>query len=321
MRFGTGGGLESENKMNVVVTGASGFVGSHIVQALMAAGHRVRGLARTAPTGARRKAGAEYVAGVDVTTSTTLTTKMFEDTDAIVHLVGIIQEAAGGQTFRRVHVDGTGNVIDAARNAGFEGRIVYMSALGSTPDAASEYSRTKFEAEQLIEKAGLPYVIFRPSLVIGQDGEFVAQMGDLVKYGGLPVHVPVPFIPVPGSGLNKFQPIWIEDLCGCVAKALANPATDYQRYEVGGATQLTFNDLLAGFAQSLHVSKPMVHAPVPVLNVVASVLEAMMPKSPITRDQLLNLGRDNITDSRAIEQVFGIRPLGFDQMLAKVYGA
>ncbi len=292
-----------------------------MVQALMAAGHRVRGLSRTAPTEARRRAGAEYIDGVDVTTSTTLTAKMFENTDAIVHLVGIIQEGAGGQTFRRIHVDGTGNVIDAARTAGFEGRIVYMSALGSAADAPSEYSRTKFEAEQLVEKSGLPYTIFRPSLVIGTDGEFVAQMGDLVKYGGLPVHIPFPVIPVPGSGLNKFQPIWIDDLCGCMTKALANTATDYQTYEVGGATQITFNDLLAGFAHSLHVSKPMLHAPVPILNIVATVLEALMPKPPVTRDQLLNLGRDNITDSRAIEQVFGIRPLGFDQMLAQIYGA
>ena len=307
--------------MNVVITGASGFVGSHLAQALMGAGHTVRGLARKAPTAARRKAGVEYMEGVDVTTSTTLTAKMFENTDALVHLVGIIQEAAGGQSFRRVHVDGTGNVIDAAVNAGFEGRIIYMSALGSAPDAPSEYSRTKYEAEQAVQKSGRPYTIFQPSLIIGKDGEFVAQMSDLVKYGGLPVHVPFPVIPVPGDGLNKFQPIWIEDLCGCVVKALANPATDYRIYEVGGATQLTFNDLLQGFAQSLHVSKPLVHTPVPVLNVVAGVLESMMPKPPITRDQLLSLGRDNITSSRAIEQVFGIRPLGFDQMLAKVYGA
>lgn len=307
--------------MNVVMTGASGFVGSHMAQALMGAGHRVRGLARKAPSAARRKAGVEYVEGVDVTTSTTLTAKMFENTDAIVHLVGIIQEAAGGQTFRRVHVDGTGNVIDAARTAGFEGRVIYMSALGSAADAPSEYSRTKYEAEQVVQKSGLPYTILQPSLVIGADGEFVAQMGDLVRYGGLPVHLPFPVIPVPGDGLNKFQPVWIEDLCGCVVKALASPTTDYQSYEIGGATQLTFNNLLQGFAQSLHVSKPLVHAPVPLLNVVATVLQSLMPKPPVTRDQLLNLGRDNITTSRAIEQVFGIHPLGFDQMLTQIYGA
>ncbi len=328
MRFTAGAGLEktnasleSENTMNVVVTGVSGFVGSHLAQALIGAGHQVRGLSRNAPTGARRKTGVEYVDGVDVATSTTLTAKMFENTDVVVHLVGIIQEATGGQTFQRIHVHGTGNVIDAAQSAGFEGRIVYMSALGAAPDAPSEYSRTKYDAEQLVQKAGRPYTIFRPSLIIGKDGEFVAQMADLVQYGGMPVHLPFPVIPVPGDGLNKFQPIWIDDLCGCVTKALAKPVTDYQTYEVGGATQLTFNDLLGGFAQSLHVNKPLVHAPVPMLNVVATVMESLMPKPPVTRDQLLNLGRDNITDSRAIEQVFGIRPLSFDQMLAKIYGA
>ncbi len=306
--------------MNVAMTGAGGFVGGHLTQALTEAGHSVRGLGRKTPTAARRAAGVQYIDGVDITESATLTTEMFAGLDAIVHLVGIIQEGAGGQTFQRIHVHGTGNVVDAARQAGFEGRFLYMIALGSAPDAPAEYSRTKFEAEQIVERSGLPYTTFRPSLIIGPDGEFVAQMKDLILHGGLPVPVPFPFIPVPGSGENKFQPIWVEDLCGCVVGALGNPATEYQLYEVGGATQLSFNDLLAGFAKSLHVSKPFLHAPVPALRVAATVMEALMPRPPVTRDQLLNLGRDNITDSRAVEQVFGIHPLGFPAMLTKIYG-
>ena len=115
-----------------MVTGASGFVGSHLIAALLAAGHSVRGLSRQAPTGGRRSPRADYVSGVDVGLSTTMTAEMFADIDAIVHLVGIIQEGAEGQTFQRVHVYGTQNVLDIARRAPVSrGRFVYLSALGA----------------------------------------------------------------------------------------------------------------------------------------------------------------------------------------------
>jgi len=258
---------------------------------------------------------------VDVGNAATLTSQMFQGMDAVVHLVGIIQEAKGGQTFQRIHVEGTRNVVAAAKEAGVSERFVYMSALGSGADAPAEYSRTKYAAEQIVKESGLPYTIFRPSLVMGKDGEFVAQMGDLIKHGGLPVPVPFPVIPVPGNGLNKFQPIDVDNLCTAVAKSLAMPATANHVYEVGGATQVTFNDLLKGFANGLGVKKPLIHAPLPILkNIVAPILEAILPKPPVTRDQLANLGRDNTTDNNAMLNTFGIEPLSFDQILTKVYG-
>ena len=305
--------------MKVMVTGASGFVGSHMVDTLLKAGHSVRGLSRTAPKGERRKDGAEYIDGVDVALSTSFTAQMFEDVEAIVHLVGIIQEGTGSQTFQRLHVDGTQNLADAAKEGGFFGRFVYMSAIGSSSDAPAEYSRTKAAAEQIVMRSGFQYTIFRPSLVLGADGEFVKQMGDLIQHGGLPLPVPFPFIPVPGPGENKFQPIFVDDLCACVARALVKPETANKVYEVGGATQVTFNQLLEGFAQHLGVKKPYVHAPIPALRIAATIMEAMMPHPPVTRDQLLNLGRDNVTASRAIEEVFHVEPLAFEDILTKIY--
>lgn len=306
--------------MKVLVTGASGFVGGHMVETLLKAGHSVRGLSRQMPKGARRKAGVEYVDGVDVALSSTLTPQMFKEVEAIVHLVGIIREGIGNQTFTRVHVDGTQNLIDAALEGGVTGRFLYMSALGSAQDAPAEYSRTKYAAEQIVVTSGFPYTIFRPSVILGADGEFVEQMVGLVKHGGLPLPLPFPFIPVPGPGENQFQPIDIDDLCACVVRALDDPQTINHIYEVGGGTQVSFNVLLAGFAEHLGVKKPMVHVPASVLNVVAAVTEAIMPKPPVTRDQLANLGRDNITDSRAIQDVFQLRPLTFAQTLTKIYG-
>lgn len=301
--------------MTVLVTGASGFVGRHICAELVKVGHPVRGLVRQVPVRKNRVEGVEYIRGVDVADVVTLTPEMFKDADAIIHLVGIIAEVKRrGQTFQRIHVEGTRNVVDEAKRAGFDGRLVYMSAIGSALNAPAEYSRTKYQAERIVIGSEFPYTIFRPSLVIGPDGEFVAQMKDLVLRRG-------PFIPVPGPGFNLFQPVWIDDLVQCVAKSLVMGETINQIYETGGATQLSFNELLKGFAKSLgKPKKPLLHAPIPLLYAAAAVMEKILTRPPVTRDQLKNLERDNITTSQDIKELFHVNPLGFDQMLAKIYG-
>ena len=308
--------------MTVLVTGASGFVGRHICAELVKIGHPVRGLARQVPVRKNRVDGVEYVRGVDVAEALTLTPEMFAGIDAVIHLVGIIQEnPRKGQTFQRVHVEGTRNVVDESLRAGFDGRFVYMSAIGASINSPSVYSQTKYQAERIVIGSKLPYTIFRPSLVIGADGEFVGQMKDLVLHGGLSGNAPFPFIPVPGSGFNLFQPIWIDDLAGCVTQALGRGDTINELYEVGGATQLSFNVLIKGFARALgKPKKPLLHAPLPLLYAAATVMEKILPKPPVTRDQLKNLGLDNITASQAVKEVFGINPQNFDEMLSKIYG-
>ena len=300
--------------MTVLVTGASGFVGRHICAELVKVGHPVRGLVRHVPVRKNRVEGVEYIPGVDIGDAVTLKPEMFKEADAIIHLVGIIAEVRRrGQTFQRIHVEGTRSVVDEAKRAGFDGRFVYMSAIGSALNAPAEYSRTKYQAERIVIGSEFPYTIFRPSLILGPDGEFVAQMKDLVLHRG-------PFIPVPGRGFNLFQPIWIDDLVQCVAKSLLLGETINQMYEVGGATQLSFNELLKGFAKSLDKpKKPLFHAPIPLLYAAAAVMEKILTKPPVTRDQLKNLGRDNITTSQDIKEVFKVNPLGFDQMLAKIF--
>jgi nucleoside-diphosphate-sugar epimerase len=307
--------------MKVLVTGAAGFVGSHIIGALLKAGHEVRGLTRRMPSPERERIGVEYIDDVDVAQSSTLTPQMFHEIDAIVHLVGIIREGPGDQNFQQVHVEGTRNVIEAADAAGFMGRFLYLSAIGAAPDAPSEYARTKYGAEQVVRFSRLPFTILRPSVILGKDGEFVQQMRDLVLHGGLSLPVPMPFIPVPGGGNSKFQPLAVGDLAACVIRSLENPDTAYQLYELGGASQVTFNEMLAAFSSRLGVAKPLFHAPMGAMNIAAAVMEAIMPKPPITRDQLTNLALDNVTESHAIEDVYKILPLTFEQTLDLIFAA
>src|SRR5579862_6651074 len=218
--------------MKVLVTGATGFVGSHTVDALLEQDHEVKCLVRKAPTGANDRPRAEYVTGVDVGDLGTLKPEHFEGVDVVIHLVGIIREK-GRQTFQRIHVQGTRNLLQVAKHARFKGRFIYMSAIGSSPHAPAEYSRTKATAEEAVKTSGFSYTILRPSIILGKDGEFVAEMRALVLYGGLPIPIPSLVVPVPGSGENKFQPIYVNDLMTCVIKSLDSDATKDLIIEVG----------------------------------------------------------------------------------------
>ncbi len=304
--------------MKILVTGASGFVGRHTVAALLRAGHEVVGMSRETPPEERRVPGAAYVTG-DVTSAATLTPDTFAGCDAVVHLVGIIQEVRGqGQTFETVHVQGTKNILAAAKEAGIAGRFVYLSALGSTADAPSRYSQTKAAAEQAVRESGIPFTLFRPSIILGPDGDFVRQMEALLKKPpGAPF--PPPFVPVPGSGANRFQPLWVGDLTACIVRCLTDPATVNQTYEIGGETTVTFNTLLQAFGRHLGIKKPLLHVPMPLMFAAASVLQTLLPRPPVTTDQLLNLMRDNTCDNGPAQAAFGIAPLPFEQTLAKVY--
>ena len=310
---------EFPKQTKIVVTGATGFVGSHTVNALTEAGHFVVGLSRTKPTQARRNKDAVYIDNVDVADETTLKPEAFENAEVVVHCVGIIQEKGKKQTFQRIHVEGTYNIINAARAANTVRHIIYISAIGSTIEASAEYSRTKSMAEDLIRKSGAPFTILRPSIILGHDGEFVQQISDLVLHGGLPVPLPFPVIPVPGSGKNKFQPIYIDDLTKCIVNAIAYPAALNQMIEVGGRSETSFNYLLESFARKLNVRKPLMHVPLPLMIAVAPLL-SVLPNPPVTRDQLLNLGRDSTCDIKRMREILFVQPLAFEEMLPYIFG-
>ena len=263
--------------------------------------------------------GVEYVAG-DVTNAATLPAARITDCVAVIHLVGIITEnPAKNQTFQTVHVGGTQNLINAVQSGGFGGRFIYISALGASKTSASEYSRTKATAEEIVQRSGLPATIFRPSIVLGPNCAFLQQMEELVKRPPL-TPFPLPFVPVPGSGENRFQPVWVGDLCAALVSVLSknNPAVN-RIFDLGGADTVSFNELIEAVAKALGIKKPLLHAPMGAMKFAARAMEAVLPRPPITVDQLTNLQTNNTGDISALREILGVSPLPFAEALARCY--
>jgi len=284
----------------ILVAGGTGFIGGHFLRALRETGREAKCLIRTPGRAARcTSLGFGTVAG-DISDRDSLKGAL-EGVDAVVHLVGIIEER-GRQTFQRVHVEGTANLVEAASLAGVK-HFVYVSAIGADLNSPFTYHRTKAQAEELVRTSGMAYTIFRASLVIGPGGGFVGKMLDLINFPG-------PFMPVPGSGESLFQPIFVEDLARCIIIALENPGARGKTFEVGGPEHLSYNDLLRILAEVAGKRKGLLHIPMCIMMPAVKVLEKT-GLSPVTSDQLGMLSRDNICGVDAVKKEFGFEPVAY----------
>ena len=207
----------------ILVTGASGFVGSHTVPALIAEGHHVVALVRTPTAGetvvgrlpqAQRPALERRIG--DVTRPATLAPAM-AGVDAVVHLVAIPRDLNGGADLRLINTEGTRAVVAAMHAAGVR-RLVHMGALGLMDEPDLHYASSKAKAEAIVRDSGLDWTILKPSLQFGEGDGFFNTLASLVRMSpGL--------APMPGRGTSRFQPIHAGDVARIVGLVLADPTT------------------------------------------------------------------------------------------------
>jgi len=276
------------------VTGGSGFVGRHLCRELKSRGHSVTALSRR-PSEGDLPGGVEKAMG-DVTAYDSLVEPM-RGQDVVVNLVALsplFKPSGGDEMHDRVHRQGTENVVNAAEETGVE-KIVQMSALGADPNGETAYIRAKGEAEEIVRSSSLRYVIFRPSVIFGDGGEFVPFTKKLA---------PPYLTPLPGGGKTRFQPIWIGDLVPMLADATTDDAHDGGVYEVGGPEKRT----LAEIARVVHGSegRPTTVVPVPMgLAKVGLSMLGALPGAPMGADQYRSLQFDNTTSDNDVE-TFGV---------------
>jgi NADH dehydrogenase len=228
--------------------------------------------------------------------------------DAVVHLVAIIKGRP--EDFERVMVEGTRNVVAAAESAGVQ-RFVLASALGldeRSKDAVPYYA-AKWEMERAVRESRLDHVIFRPSFVFGREGGVLPTFIRLARFA--------PVTPVIGSGRQRLQPIWVEDLAEYYARAIDDPAATNRTFELGGPDAVSWNEFWDRLKRTLGVRRPSVHVPVGLMRTQATVTERL-PGAPVTRDQLtmLELGDNVVTDQSAVE-TFKLPLVPLDEQLRR----
>ncbi len=287
----------------ILVTGGTGFVGSHLVKRLAQKKIQTRCLIRVNSNIELLKELGIEVAYGDVTDKDSLK-KAMQGVGAVIHLVGIIIEHKGA-TFEIIHKQGTTNVIDVCKEAGVR-RFIYISALGARENARSRYHKTKWEAERAAINSGMEYVIFRPSIMIGEGGEFITMISKIVRRA--------PIIPII-DGESRVQPIYVENTVDCILKSLTDPKTTNRIFEIAGPEQMTYKELFLTLMEVLDVGKPTFQIPITFMWPAAYILERVMEKPPITTQQLIMLQEDNICDIREMQEVFNLNLVSFKEAL------
>ena len=292
----------------ILVTGGSGFVGGYVVHALRAAEHDVRALVRDPARAAKLASwGVELTRG-DMTDAASLRSAV-AGCDVVVHLVAIRQGRE--EQFQRIMVAGTRELVAAAKAAGVR-RFVLMSALGTdkhTKDAVPYYG-AKWEMEQTVKAAGVEHVIFRPSFVFGRDGGILPTFRKLARLA--------PVTPIIGSGKQRIQPIWADDVGAYFAASVEKPEAANRTFELGGPDVVSWEEFWPRLKRVLGLRRPSMHVPVGLMKVNALVTERLPGNIPLTRDllKMLELG-DNVLTNDDAERTFGLRLVPLDEQLRR----
>src|SRR4051794_21929729 len=232
-----------------------------------------------------------------------------EGCEAVVHLVAIRQGSE--DQFRRVMEEGTRELVAAAKEAGVR-RFVLMSALGTSEETKDlvPYYHGKWEMEQAVSGSGLEHVIFRPSFVFAKDGGILPTFRRLARLS--------PVTPIIGSGKQRIQPIWIEDVASYFSQSVDKAEAANRTFELGGPDAVSWNEFWAQLKRALGQRRPSVHVPMTLMRANALVTERLPGNIPLTRDLLTMLEHgDNVVSNDDAVRTFRLPLTPLDEQLRR----
>jgi NADH dehydrogenase len=282
------------------VFGGAGFIGRHVVQRLAKAGFIVRVAGRdTEKAGKLRTLGGvgQVVPVAATITDDASVARAVAGAEVVVNLVGILFEKKSGD-FQRIQAEGAGRVARLAAAAGAR-RLVHLSAIGADAGSESLYARSKAEGEEAVRTAFYGATILRPSVVFGPEDQFFNRFAGLAAV--------LPFMPVV-AGDTRFQPVYVGDVADAVMAAIERDDAAGRTYELGGPRAMSMREVLEFVLEHTHRRRRLVALPDKLVAFQARIGE-VLPTPPLTRDQLILLGRDNLVAEGALTLAdLGIAP-------------
>lgn len=285
--------------MDVLVAGGTGFIGSRIVNELLAMGrHRVLVMTRD-PSRARPTSGVEYVKG-DVSDAASLEAAT-RNVEVVVHAVQFpnhpVENPRKGWTYEEVDGAGTERMVAACVKNSVR-RFVYLSGAGTRPGRPEPWFRAKERAERAIMASGMEYVILRSSWIYGPGDRSMNKFVAFVKC--------LPVAPVIGSGQEQVQPASVFDVARVAALAVDEPNATNRVFELGSKTPVSMDEILRMIMRLLGKRRPLLHQPAWLVKIPASIIQ-YLPNAPISPGAVDFITMDERVDPSAAEQVFGVK--------------
>jgi NADH dehydrogenase len=281
----------------LLLTGATGQVGSAVLRRLLADGTEVRCLVRDP-----RRLGAQRVrvqiALGDLTDPPSFRNAL-RGVGTVVHLAGSIRDQPRG-SIEEVNGIATWRMVEAAERSGVE-RFLFFSALGASTHHRARLMRAKALAEQAVGESSLRSTVFSPSIIYSPGDPWLTMIERLTL---------LPVVPVCGRGRAPFQPIWVEDVADCVISSLRREESESRHYELAGPETLDENEIIRTILRSLGRSRPLLHVPTPIVSRLLRGLEAIWGAgTPVTWDEaeLLEAGMVS-TGAGSDAEALGVSP-------------
>jgi len=260
----------------ILLTGATGTVGSALLRRLTAEGRPVRALVRD-----QRRLGDQRVR-VQIALGDLSNPPSFRNAlrgvDTVVHLAASIRDQPLG-SIEELNAVATLRLVRAAERAGVK-RFVFFSALNAHHHSRTRFFRAKALAEEAVEASSLESTVFRPSIIYTPGDPWLTLLDRLSR---------LPAVPVSGSGKALYQPVWAEDVADAVMKALANGTEP--EYELAGPDVLSYNDIVRTVLRAEKRRRRLVHVPLPIVRASLRILrfatweEAELMEEPMVTER------------------------------------
>ncbi|HEX2096526.1 MAG TPA: NAD(P)H-binding protein [Solirubrobacterales bacterium] len=292
----------------LLLTGATGSIGSRLLPLLLERGEEVRCLVREPRRLGPRRVDVQIALGdLGEMSDPYLVRQALRGVDTVVHLAATIRD----QPPRRIEeLNGLATVrlLRAAERSGVR-RFVFFSALEAAAAQRTRFFRAKWLAEQAVRTSPLQNTVFAPSIVYDHSDPWVTL---LRRFSFLPV------MPVSGRGQARFQPIWAQDVARCVANAIA-AERPRERYELAGPETLTYDDMSDLVSRIAGRPRPLVHTPLPVVRAGLIALRSIFGEAVFAtweEAELMEVGMTSERGTRDAEEL-DVEPRRMGDVLAE----